>query len=73
MMSLLTSLLFSGVLLASLWTIISTVLPRAPRALFLLRCGPVVGAELPPRPRGAGRGPVVRVQTVSARGISVAA
>ena len=46
----LTVLAFAG------WVIGSTLVPRLDRIGFLLRYGPVIGAELPAQPRAMLRG-----------------
>jgi hypothetical protein len=45
------TIFFLSVLGFAGWTIVATLRPRLARIAFLLECGPVIGTELPPRPR----------------------
>ena len=74
MASLLGGLFFGIVFLVAAGSLASTLLPQLGRIGFLLRYGPVIGAELPQPRRGsaARRGPVRMIATSGVRDAAAA-
>jgi hypothetical protein len=56
MAAILGALFFTAVFAFAAWSLVDTVRPRLGKILFLLRYGPALGAELPPRARVTSRG-----------------
>lgn len=56
------TLFFLSVFAFSGWVIVATARPRMGRILFLLRYGPVIGADLPGPSRAMVRGRPVRLR-----------